>query len=352
MLQGLGAAIMLPASLSLLSHMFPDPGHRARAVAFWAGVVSLAFASGPALGGILTSAFGWRSIFWLNGPVGLLAFGMVLAFVEETKSDNPRRIDWAGQAMVCLVLFSLTFGLIGAGSAGWTAPQVLAAFGLAVIGALAFVRIEWTSRSPVLPRSLFSSPIFSVCVAIGAVLNFGLYGILFIVSIYLQNIRHLSALSAGLMILPFTVVPAVTTRLIVRFSGREYFRARLVVGQVALAVGAGTLGLSLRSTGSWEVLFGLGLLGFGIGCVMPAMTAGVLTSSPAQSSGLASGILNSARQVGGTVGVALMGTLIQGRQEQGYLWSYAVTSVCFLLMAGITMRSIKNGDPDTRHHSS
>jgi DHA2 family methylenomycin A resistance protein-like MFS transporter len=343
MLQGLGAAILLPASLSLLSHAFPDPDERARAVAFWAGIVSLGFAAGPALGGVLTSAFGWRSIFWLNVPVGIAAVGMVWRFVREAKVAHPRHIDWAGQVLASLVLFGLAYGLIEAGSAGWGAPRILLAFAASVLLALAFVGVERRSRSPVLPRVLFLNSTFSVCVAIGAVLNFSMYGVLFIESIYLQNTRHQSALATGLMVLPFTVLPTITTRWLVRYSGRRHIRMRLAVGHGIAAAGAGLLGLSLGSAGYALILAGLGLLGISMGFIMPAMTAGVLTSSAAETSGLASGILNSARQVGGTVGVALMGTLVQRHQAQGMLGSFVLTLVCLLLMAAITLRSIPDG---------
>jgi MFS transporter, DHA2 family, methylenomycin A resistance protein len=342
MLQGLGAAIMLPASLSLLSHAFPHPDERARAVAFWASVVSLGFAAGPALGGILTNYLGWRSIFWLNVPVGLTALAMVRRFVDETKVPNPRRIDWLGQASVSLALFALTYGLIEAGSSGWTAPRVLAAFASSFLFAVGFVFIERSSSSPVLPRGLFLNANFSTFVTTGLVLNFGMYGTLFIESIYLQNTRHLSALASGLMILPFTVFPTITTRLIVGYSGRRHIRGRLVVGQLISAAGAVALGLVFWTSGYWAILLGLGLMGVGMGCIMPAMTAGVLTSSTPATSGLASGVLNSARQIGGTIGVALMGTLVQSQQGRGFLWSFAIILISFLFMAGLTLRTVED----------
>jgi DHA2 family methylenomycin A resistance protein-like MFS transporter len=342
MAQGLGAAIMLPASLSLLSHAFARPDERARAVAFWAGIVSLGFAAGPALGGLVTGYFGWRAIFWLNAPVGVAAILMVRAFVDETKVSNPRSIDWAGQAAVSLALFCLTYGIIEAGSMGWTAPRVLGGFGLAALLAGAFAFIERHSATPVLPRALFLNSTFSVCVAVGLVLNFCMYGTLFIESIYLQNIRHLTAVSAGLMILPFTVLPTVTTRVIAGYSGRRHIRSRLAAGQIVSATGAGILIGALWTPGVWAILLGLGLLGIGMGCVMPAMTAGVLAASPAQTSGLASGILNSARQVGGTLGVALMGTLVQDGRMRGYFWSFAVTVAGFSAMAVVTLRKIQD----------
>jgi DHA2 family methylenomycin A resistance protein-like MFS transporter len=340
--QGLGAAIMLPASLSLLAHTFPHPDEKARAVAFWAGIVSLGFAAGPALGGLLTSLLGWRSIFWINVPIGLLAFAMVRRFVSEARVPNPRSIDWAAQAAAVLALFCLTYGLIDAGNAGWAAPRVLLAFALTGLLFVAFGLIERRSVSPALPRALFSNALFSVCVAVGAVLNFGMYGILFIESIYLQNARHLDALYTGMMILPFTVLPTITTRMIVRYSGRKHIKLRLIWGQLIAAVGAGTLILSLWTSGYWAILLGLAFLGVAMGCIMPAMTTGVLTASTADTSGSASGILNSARQVGGAVGVALMGTLVQSNPSHGYVLSFGLTTLGFLLMSAVTLRAIKN----------
>jgi MFS transporter, DHA2 family, methylenomycin A resistance protein len=337
--QGLGAAIMLPASLAVLTHTFPNPEERARAVSFWAGVVSLGFAAGPALGGVLTTYFGWRAIFWINVPTGLTALAMVYKFIGESKAANPRRIDLAGQASAAGALFSISYGLITAGNAGWTSPRVLMSFAGAIALVTALVVVERKSASPVLPRSLFSSAVFSMCIAMGMLLNFGIYGTLFIESIYLQDTRHLDALSAGLMILPFTVLPTITTRLITRYSGRRHVLPRLVAGELVAAAGAAVLAVSLWSHGYWAILLGLGLWGIAMGVIMPAMTAGVLISSEAHNSGLASGILNSARQVGGTLGVALMGTLVQIFRIQGMLLSFGATLVLLLLMAAITLRA-------------
>lgn len=343
-LQGLGAAMMLPASLSLLSHSFPRAEERGKAVAFWASIVSLGFAAGPALGGVLTHFFGWRSIFWLNVPVGIVALGMVHRFVTEAVVPNPRHIDWAGQMTASLALLCLTYALIQAGCDGWGAPRIQAAFYLSLILIAIFVKIERSSEVPVLPRTLFAKPAFTVCVLIGVVLNFGMYGTLFIESLYLQNNRHMSALASGLMILPFTGLPTVTTRLLGNRNNREHIKPRLIIGQILAILGGGALGLQLSQPGLWPALLGLGIMGVGMGFMMPAMTAGVLMSSPTHMSGLASGILNSARQTGGVLGVALMGTLVQRQQELGLLISFGLTSLCFLLMAAATVRHLRH-DP-------
>jgi DHA2 family methylenomycin A resistance protein-like MFS transporter len=341
-LQGLGAAIMLPASLSLLSHIFPDPDERARAVAHWAAVVSLAFAAGPVAGGVLTHFLGWRSIFWMNVPVSLGALAIVRAFVHEdhgaAASGKVRRIDWTGQLLVTLALFGLSYALTEAGHQGWSAPAILGSFGAAFLLVAIFMATERRSSAPVLPPALFANRTFSICVAAGLVLNFGIYGILFVESLYLQNVRHLDSLNAGLMLLPLTVLPTITTRLIVRYSACRYLKRRMLAGFAIGVSGAAVLMLSLAGGGYAAILIGLGLMGVSLGCLMPAVTTGVLASAPTSQSGVASGILNSSRQVGGTLAVALMGSLFQIRAGQGLLISFLLVLALFLLMAMIAFR--------------
>jgi DHA2 family methylenomycin A resistance protein-like MFS transporter len=340
MLQGVGAAVMLPASLGLLSHAFPNLGERTRAVSFWASIVSLGFAAGPALGGALTSMFGWRSIFLVNVPVGLFALALVRQFVDETPINPARRIDWTGQAVAALVLCALTYVLIEAGRVGWGAPRILGGLAAAVVLAALFSLIERRSASPVLPPHLFANSAFAACIAVGLVLGFGMYGTLFVESVRLQNVHHLSAAMTGLMIVPFTIGPAVTTRAIDRFDGRMHFRPRLAIGHVIAAVGAMLLLMSVWVTGFSIVEVGLGLLGIAIGYITPAMTAGVLASSPAETSSAASGILNAARQVGASFGVALMGTLMQTLGDRGLLVSFAIVLVLCAAMTLLVLRLI------------
>jgi DHA2 family methylenomycin A resistance protein-like MFS transporter len=340
MLQGVGAAVMLPASLGLLSHAFPTLGERARAVSFWASIVSLGFAAGPALGGALTFAFGWRSIFLINVPVGLFALALVRRYVDETPVNDARRIDWAGQAMAALVLSALTYALIEAGRVGWGAPRILAGFAVAAVFATLFLLVERRSASPVLPSHLFANPAFSVCVAASIGIGFGMYGTLFVESVRLQNVHHLSALATGLMIVPFTLTPALTTRAIDRFNGRMHFQPRLAAGHVIAAVGALVMILSVWTTGFSFVEVGLGLLGVSLGYITPAMTAGVLASSPAETSSVASGILNAGRQVGASFGVALMGAFMQTLGDRGLVVSFAIVLATSVGMTVLALRLI------------
>ena len=344
MLQGLGAAAMLPASLALLRHAFRDPLERARAVSFWASIVSLGFAAGPALGGVFTSAFGWRSIFLLNVPTGIAALLMVRAHIDETDTSGARSLDWMGQLSVSLSLWALSYALIEAGNAGWSAPRVLIAFAMTIAFAVACAASEKGSESRVFPPALFSRSAFVACLAAGIVLNVGAYGILFVESIYLQNVRHLSALATGAMIVPLTLAPTVTTRLIDRYAPDMHFKPRLVAGQIIGLLGAAILIVSVLAPATIFILLGLLLIGVSLGYVTPAMTTGVLAASPASMSGLASGILNAGRQVGGAVGVALMGTLVEMHATSGMVVAFAIALVLFAMVGVAAHRAI----PDHR----
>jgi len=230
--------------------------------------------------------------------------------------------------------------LIEAGRAGWTSPKVLTGFGVALGLTAAFAVVERRSDSPVLPRHLFAQRAFSVCVAAGVVMSFGAYGTLFVESLRLQNVHHLSALATGLMMVPFTLAPTLTTRAIDRFDGAMHFKPRLFIGQLAAVAGSAALVLALWLGGYAVIELGLALLGISIGYITPAMTTGVLASSPAETSGVASGILNAGRQVGSSLGVALMGTFVQTLGERGSLVSFLVMLLLFAGMAAIVARGI------------
>jgi DHA2 family methylenomycin A resistance protein-like MFS transporter len=341
-IQGLGAAIMLPASLALLSHAFPEPEERGQAVTVWANTASLGFAAGPVLGGVLTSWLGWRSIFWINVPVGIVALYLNYLYVEESKVDKPRRVDWRGQSAIGFGLLALTFGLIEVGRRGWNDAVVLVALAGAALFLCLFVVWERQSDHPVLPGFLFSKLTFSACIGVGFVLNFSMYGILFVESVYLQSARGMGAFATGLIITPFTLLPTITSRLLGKRNGGPYLRPRISFGLALAAVGSAVLIAGAFSTALWPVPVGLGVLGISMGAIMPAMTAGVLISSAPENAGLASGVLNSARQVGGTIGVALLGTILQTLSPaSGLACALGLTSLVLLLAAGLSRRTLR-----------
>src|SRR3984893_5399653 len=343
--QGLGAATMLPASLALLSHTFPDPTERSHAVTTWANTSSLGFAAGPMLGGVLTTWIGWRSIFWLNVPVGIIALYLNHLFIEEMKLGRPRRIDWSGQLAIGLCLSALTYGLIEVGRRGWNDAIVTGALGCAVLFLGLFVALERRSDHPVLPGFLFSQLTFAACVGVGFVLNFSMYGILFMESVYLQGARGMGPLATGLTIAPFTLFPTIASRLLGKRNGIPYLRARISTGLALAATGSAVLMVSALSTAIWPTLIGLGLLGISMGIIMPAMTAGVLIASAPENSGLASGVLNSTRQIGGTVGVALLGTIMQTLSPgSGLACALGLTTLVLLFAAELSRRTLPGRD--------
>ncbi len=340
-LQGLGAAIMLPASLALLSHTFPDPTERSQAVTTWANTASLGFAAGPLLGGVLTTWLGWRSIFWINVPVGIIALYLNHLYIEEAKLDRPRGIDWSGQLAIGLALFALTYGLIEVGRRGWNDAVVLSVFGCAALLLCLFVALERRSDHPVLPGFLFSQPTFSACIGVGFVLNFSMYGTLFVESVYLQSARGMDAFATGLTITPFTLLPTIASRMLGKRSAIPYLRSRISLGLALATIGSGVLALSALSGAFWPIPIGLGLRGISMGTIMPAMTAGVLISSAPENSGLASGLLNSTRQVGGTVGVALLGSTVQALSPgTGLACALGLTTLVLLFAAELSRRTL------------
>ena len=236
-------------------------------------------------------------------------------------------------------MLALTYGLIEAGREGWNGSFALAGLGCFILSIALFVWFERRSDHPVLPSFLFSKTTFSTCISVGFVLNFSMYGILFIESLYLQNALSLGAFTAGVVITPFTLGPTIVSRLLSRRNGLPYMRPRISLGFALAAIGAGTLVAATFFPALWLIAIGLGILGAAMGSIMPAMTAGVLVASDPKNSGLASGLLNSSRQVGGTVGVALLGTIMQSFPiSTGFAWATGVTAAAMLATAYISGR--------------
>lgn len=311
-IQGLGAALLMPASLTLIAHTYPEPAARTRAVAAWAACAGAATAIGPVLGGILVDFAGWRAIFLVNLPIGAIAVALLARHATETAS-TPRGIDLPGQILGIIALAAIAFGLTEAGPYGWSSPVVigLLAAGLLAVALLAVA--ERAAPSPLLPPRLLAHRSFSAANAVGLLLNFGIYGQVFVLSLYFQQLRHFSALATGMMLLPFagvTVVgPPVTGRLTARFGPR----AVMIAGQIMAAAGTAILALAGPHTSYLMLVPGLFLLGMGFAATMPSLTAAVMLAAPKQYAGIASGVLNASRQVGGVLGIALLGTLISGR---------------------------------------
>lgn len=340
--QGLGAALAVPASLTLLQAIYPDLAARRRAFGVWGGVAGIAAGGGPVLGGALVSGLGWRSVFLLNLPVG--AAGLVLGGrVLPDPARRPQGVDPAGQAAGVVALGALTWALIEAGHLGWTAPAVVAGFGLSALAAWHFCRAERRTAEPMLPLSLFSSPTFSAGTVVGLLINLGFYGELFVLSLYFQQVRHLGVLAAGVALLPQMAVAVVGStasgRAMARHGPRPAMLAGLCIGAAGLAALAGVTGMHRPY---WLMLAPLIAVGFGMSFTMPAATAAVMEAAQGERGGLASGTINAARQVGGVVGVALLGSLVARRAGffSGLQAGMAIAAAAFVLGAAATVLGV------------
>ncbi|MGX1854980.1 MFS transporter [Streptomyces sp. NPDC055299] len=341
LVQGLGAALMVPASLALLRTAYPERAARARAFGVWGTVAGLAAGAGPVLGGVLVTGLGWRSVFLLNLPVGLAALLLTVRHVPHSPAGRARRgLDLPAQAAAAVALAALATGCIEAGALGWTRPAVLGAFAASVCGALAFLVLERRARAPMLPLALFRVRAFSASAVIGVLLNAGFYGLLFLAPLYFQQVHHYSALRTGCALLPAVGVVALGSALAGRLTARTGPRLPMVAGLVVGA--AGLLGwLAAGPDTPWAVLAApMACVGFGTALTMPASTAAVMEATPGERGGVAAAVFNAARQTGSALGVALFGTLVAAGLVPGLHLSVLIGAAGFLIAAALAARRI------------
>jgi DHA2 family methylenomycin A resistance protein-like MFS transporter len=307
-LQGVGAALLLPGTLAVIGAAFPDVAAKARAIGVWAGVGSLALPAGPLLGGVLVESLGWRAVFVVNVPIVVVAAVLTLRVAPQTRAAQRRRVDGPGVLLGALLLAAVTFALVEAGHHGLDA-RAGAAGVLAVVLLVAFVVVERRAADPMLPPELFRTRGFVAANAVAGVMNLGTLGLLFLLTLYLQAVQGRSALGAGVAVLPLFLPLAVLAPPAGRVVARTGPRPVIVAGLLLAAVGV-ALTAFLR-TGSGDVLLSAALLlwGIGIALLTPAVVAAALGTVPASRAGLASGITNTARQAGGAIGIAAFGAL-------------------------------------------
>jgi DHA2 family methylenomycin A resistance protein-like MFS transporter len=311
--QGVGAALLVPSSLALLRGTYDSPSERARAVGVWGAVAGIAAASGPVLGGLLSGLVSWRAVFFVNLPVGIVGLALSARWLSRTGETLEGGIDPAGQLLGILALTLLTFGMIEAGDAGWGSVEALVPLAAFVPVAVAFVLVEHRTREPMLPLGLFRSRTFSAASFVGLAINLGFYGQLFAISLYFQHVRGFGAVQTGLAILPEGIFVALSSALSGRAVSRVGPRVPMLFGLVLGAAGFVGLIAAGAHTSYWVLVVPLVAAGFGMSFTMPAATAAVIEASPAERAGIASGVLNAARQAGGAIGVALLGSLIAGQ---------------------------------------
>ncbi len=305
--QGAAAAALMPSSMALISHASPDPVHRGRAVALWSMGGVAASVSGPVLGGLLTLV-SWRLIFFVNVPAGVAALLLLGRAARSPHHDAP--FDWAGQIIAVLGVGGLTYGAIQTGTAGITAPQVLAAFGIAVVALATFVTLQARGRHPMVPLTLFRSRTVSVTVAVGFAFVAGFYGLPFVMSLYLQELRGLSALGTGIVFLPMMVTGAALTPLVARLAERFGARALITAGLICMTAGLILISQLPASAPVMVLSVLMMLVGVAGPLVMPPVMALLLHAVPARHAGVASAVFNSSRQLGGALAIAVFGALL------------------------------------------
>jgi EmrB/QacA subfamily drug resistance transporter len=310
MVQGVGAALMNPASLSIITATFP-PRERGQAIGIWAGVSAMALAIGPLIGGVIVSNLNWNWIFFINIPVGVL--GIVVSWFVITESRDMSReqsIDIPGLVTSSLGLFALTYALIEGNAHGWSSPEILSLFAAAVVLLGAFVVLEQRQRLPMLDLSLFKSGTFTGANIVAMLVSLGMFGVFFFVSLYVQNILGYSPTQAGAIFLPMTILIIIIAPIAGKLSDRV--GSRWLMGAGMTIVGISLLlyqRVGLHSN-FWTLLPSLLLGGVGMALTMAPMTAAAMSAVPVDKAGVGSGVLNSFRQMGGSLGIALMGAIV------------------------------------------
>ena len=308
-LQAVGGSMLNPVALSIISNTFPDPRERARALGFWGATFGLSMALGPVLGGLLVP-LDWRAIFWINVPVGIAAFVLAQKYIPESRAPRTRRVDPVGQILVIVSLASLTYAIIEGPGTGWTSTRIVALFAVAAAALIGLIGYERQRFEPLVEIRLFRSAPFVGATTIAVLLFCTLGGLLFVNTLYLQEARGLSTLQAGACTLPTAVMLVVCGPISGRLVATVGPRVPLVLGGVGIAVGALALtGLSPHT--SILALLGIyALFGVGFGLANTPITNTAVSGLPRAQAGVAAAFASTSRQVGLTLGVAIIGSAV------------------------------------------
>lgn len=309
--QGVGSALMMPATLSIITATFP-PRERGAALGIWAGVSAMALAIGPLVGGLLTDHVGWNWIFYVNVPVGVVGLVGARLLIRESKdTSHEQRLDLPGLVASGIALFALTYALIEANRHGWTSSLILGLFGLAIVAGAVFVLLELRQRLPLFDMSLFRDSTFVGANVVALLVSLAMFGVFFFMSLYMQNVLGYSAARAGAAFLPMTMLIIVVAPFAGRSSDRLGSRWLMTVGMSL--VGVSLLFFAQLQPDSQYLLLllpGMVLGGVGMAITMTPMTAAALSAVPVDKAGVGAGMLNTFRQVGGALGIAVMGAIL------------------------------------------
>jgi EmrB/QacA subfamily drug resistance transporter len=311
-LQAIGGSMLNPVAMSIIRNVFEDPRERAQAIGLWGGVVGISLALGPVVGGALVDSVGWRSVFLVNVPVGVCAVLLTARFVPESRAPRPRRIDAVGQALVIVLLASLTSAIIEGGRYGFGAGPILGLDAVFAVSLCALIAYELRRDDPLIDLRFFASAPFSGASLIAVCAFASLGGFLFLNTLYLQNVRGLSPLHAGLYTLPLAGMTLVFGPLSGRLVGRVGARPSLVVAGCALIVSALMLTGLQAHTSLGYLVAAYFVFGLGFGLVNPPITNTAVSGMPGAQAGVAAAVASTSRQVGATLGVAIAGAVAGG----------------------------------------
>jgi EmrB/QacA subfamily drug resistance transporter len=310
MLQALGGSMLNPVAMSIITNTFLDPKERARAIGIWGGVVGISLALGPVVGGVLVDTVGWRGIFWVNIPVGLAAIALTALYVPESRAPHPRRVDPVGQVLVILTLASLVYGIIEGPSRGWSSPEIITCFAVAVAALAGLILVESRRDEPLIDIRFFRSAPFSGATLIAVSAFAALAGFLLLNTLYLQDVRGYSALLAGLYTVPMAAVTIVCAPLSGRIVGSRGPRLPLLVAGPCIAVSGLMLTQLTATTSMAWLIASYVIFGIGFGLVNAPITNTAVSGMPRTQAGVAAAIASTSRQVGGSLGVAIIGSVV------------------------------------------
>jgi EmrB/QacA subfamily drug resistance transporter len=307
--QGIAAATVNVTSLALVSAAFPEPKQKARAIGIWTAIASTATAIGPTLGGLLVQSSGWRSIFLVNVPVGILAVILTLRFVAESRDVRERRFDVPGQLLFAFAVGAFAYAVIEGPKIGWLSATILALFALAAGALTAFVRSERRSRDPMMDLALFRDRTYSLAIVTIFSVLFSIYGMLLVTTQYLQNVRGYSPTDTGLLLLPFSATVTIVSLKAGRLVGKVGTRAPILFGLSSLIVGLAIMIVSMQPS-IVGVVIGLIFAALGCALCLTPITSLAMTAVPPERAGMASGIMSAQRAIGSTVGFAILGSIL------------------------------------------
>jgi EmrB/QacA subfamily drug resistance transporter len=330
-LQGLGASMLNPVALSIVANVFTEPRARAKAVGMWGAVAGLALALGPLLGGALTQAVGWRSIFWINVPIGIAAVILAAVYVPESKAAQARAFDPVGQALVFVGLTTLTYAVIEGPHAGWSSTLIRGLFTAAGVALVGFLLYEPRCNDPLVDLRFFRSVPFSSATILGLSAFSSFSAFLFLNALYLQQVRGFSAFHTGLSTLPLALAMMVGSPWSGRLIGRYGTRPSLYAAGTSFLLSTLLMTQLTRGTPLAVLLAAYALFGLGLGMVNPAIANSAVAGMPLAQAGVAAAIASTARQVGAALGVAIAGTVVSSSRANGSSFTLATHPIWWIM---------------------